>query len=182
MTCYWRDMLPDTPADKAYALRSYGHVLQGNKALLTAATRSGGAVTDAMLALMMAMAMLETTTMSADDRDRTKDGSPDRSANCSMFNLSEDLLLHIGYTGRFEDLNDVHNLPTVVAQIGIGVKKLGVHGFLNFVRGGRKGFLDGTSYGVDAYRATIATILSVIDAHPRLLSNDQRVDINLVHV
>lgn len=184
MTCYWRDVLPNTPANKTFTIRSYGPTLKANKALLTTAFWLQGprTLTHPKLALMMAMAMVETTTMSVSDRDCSKDGCSDRSANCSMFNLSEDLLTYIGFTGRFQDLNVTSNLAQVVAQIEIGLKKLGVEGFLNYVRGGRSGFLDRSSYGVDEYRSTIATILSVIDANPSLLTDDRRVDIVLRHV
>lgn len=185
MTCYWTDVLPNTPANRAYTIRSYGPVLQANKALLCAAfckQQSAHAPNPHKLALMMAMAMLETTTMTVSCRDCSKDGLADRSANCSMFNLSEDLLTYIGFRGRFEDLNVASNLVIVVAQIDAGLQRLGVEGFLNFVRGGRTGYLDGTSYGAADYRSTIATILSVMDAHPALLTDDRRVDISLPHV
>lgn len=181
-TLFCRDLLPDTPADKAYSVQSYGTKLQRNKASLVAAFQCGTPTHCSMLSLMMAMAMVETTTLSVSDRDCSKDGSTNRSANCSLFNLSEDLLTHIGFSGRFEDLNVASNLPMVVEQIKRGVRKLGVKGFLNFVRGGRTGFLDGVSYGVKEYRSTIATILSVMDQQPALLTDDRRVDINLQHV
>lgn len=184
MTCFWRDLLPNTPACKRYTIRSYGPMLRSNKALLVVAYNAlhNGKTTPAPLALMMAMAMVETTTLSVSDRDCSKDGMVNRSANCSMFNLSEDLLTHIGFTGRFEDLNVAANLPLVVKQVDAGLRKLGVEGLLNFVRGGRCGFLDTTSFGATDYRSTIATILSVIDQQPTLMTDDRRVDISLEHV
>lgn len=179
MTCFWKDFLPSTPADRTYHITVYGPKLQANKALLTAACCGKHTC---ILPLLLAMAMLETTTLCVDDRDCSKDGTLDGSVNCSMFNLSEDLLRYIGYKGRVQDLNLVSNLPVVVAQMHAGITKVGVERFLNYVRGGRSAFIDGSSYGAGDYRSTIATMLSVFDKLPSLLMDDRRVDINLVHV
>lgn len=181
MTFFCRELLPATPAGQSYAISSYGPLLQGNKQLLASAC-AGMHVRAADLALMTAMAMQESTTMSVCDRDRTKDCLENGSANFSMFNLSADLLTYIGFTGRLSDLNVASNLPLVVAQILIGVKKLGLTSFLNFVRGGRTGFTDGVSYGAGEYRSTIATILRVLDLDPALLTDGRRVEIKLAHV
>lgn len=181
MTCFWSDLLPSTSAGESYAICSYGPLLQGNKQVLAAACASLR-VGAADLALMTAMAMQESTTMSVEDRDRSKDGMTNGSTNYSMFNLSEDLLMYIGFTGRLSDLNVASNLPLVLAQILDGINKLGLTSFLNYVRGGRTAFTDGVSYGAERYRSTIATILSVMDQHPALLTDSCRVEITLEHV
>lgn len=181
MTCFWSDLLPSTSAGVSYSICTYGPLLQGNKRLLAAAC-AGLHIGAADFALMTAMAMQESTTMSVDDRDRSKDSMTNGSANYSMFNLSEDLLTYTGFTGRLSDLNVASNLPLVLVQIQKGINKLGLASFLNFVRGGRTGFTDGVSYGAGEYRSTIATILSVIDLHPALLTDGCRVEISLAHV
>lgn len=183
MTCFWKDILPNTSAGLKYSVSSYGNQLESNKASLKKAFIALNLGTDTgLFALMTSMAMLETTSMSVSDRDSSKDKTLNGSANYSMFNLSEDLLLYIGFDGNLQDLNCASKLSLVVQQISIGIHKLGTERFLNFVRGGRKGFLDGTSYGVNEYRSTIATILSVIDKDPSLLTDCRRVNINLAHV
>lgn len=182
MTRFWSEMLPNTSASKSYRVNSYGPVLRQNKALLFEAFRKSQTGTQGQFALILVMAMLETNTLSVSDRDTSKDGFIDGSANCSMFNLSHDLLKFIGYEGSCDELNKASNLHVVVQQIDQGIRQLGVTRFLNYVRGGRQGFLDGHSYGASDYRSTIATMLSVVDAQPLLLTDDRRVDILLAHV
>lgn len=183
MTRFWSDLLPNSPAGKVYNLTTYGHQLQTNKALLnTAFGDLHVCPSRSHFALLMAMAMQETNHLSCRERDTSKDNAIDGSANFSMFNLSADLLRFIGFDGTLSDLNDPASLPCVVREMVSGIHLLGVERFLNYVRGGRMGFLDGVSFGVAEYRATIATILSVFDMHPALLLDDRRVEINLVHV
>jgi hypothetical protein len=57
----------------------------------------------------------------------------------------------------------------------------GVTRMLNFVRGGRTAFDDGTSYGAADYRDAVATILKVFDRFPALLTDDRRVEIYVPH-
>lgn len=44
------------------------------------------------------------------------------------------------------------------------------------------GFEDHVSYGCADYRRTVATVLQQIDLDPALLSDDRRVEVELVHV
>ena len=44
------------------------------------------------------------------------------------------------------------------------------------------GFEDHVSYGCADYRRTVATVLQQIDLDPTLLTDDRRVEVDLVHV
>lgn len=44
------------------------------------------------------------------------------------------------------------------------------------------GFEDHVSYGCADYRRTVATVLKQIDLDPALLTDDRRVEVDLVHV
>lgn len=44
------------------------------------------------------------------------------------------------------------------------------------------GFNDHVSYGCADYRRTVATVLQQIDQDPALLTDDRRVEVDLVHV
>lgn len=44
------------------------------------------------------------------------------------------------------------------------------------------GFEDHVSYGCADYRRTVATVLTQIDRDPALLTDDRRVEVDLVHV
>ena len=44
------------------------------------------------------------------------------------------------------------------------------------------GFNDHVSYGCKDYRRTVATVLQQIDRDPALLTDDRRVEVDLVHV
>jgi hypothetical protein len=164
-----------------FRLGSYGDRLRANKAALRRAFDACGTPPH-LRALMTAMGMVETTSMSSNDRDATKDGAGS-SANVSLFNLSLDIVrcadpsIHDPWV-----LNPDANLPATVALIKRAVDKWGIGPFLNFVRGGRTAFQDGHSYGAADYRETIATILRQFDADPALLYDDRRVEIDLVHV
>lgn len=179
MSLFWKTLLPNTPAGRPYNIIGQGEVLQKNKELLFAAIQAQHVSPPTTLhGLLIAMAMIETRTMSVSERDRSKDGATDGSACYSIFNLSEDFLRFIGFSGDLADLNLASSLPAVVFEIVYGAQRLGVDRFLNFVRGGRMGYLDGASFGVKDYRSTVATILSVLDMQPSLVTDDRRVEIN----
>jgi hypothetical protein len=44
------------------------------------------------------------------------------------------------------------------------------------------GFEDHVSYGCADYRRTVATVLKQIELDPTLLTDDRRVEVDLVHV
>lgn len=44
------------------------------------------------------------------------------------------------------------------------------------------GFEDHVSYGCADYRRTVATVLAQIDQDPALITDDRRVEVDLVHV
>lgn len=139
------------------------------------------ALKDERRALMMAMAMIETLHLSPGERDKTKDKNTDKSANASIFNLSEDMLNQLGYYGDIHLLDPLAALLAVVGLINRGIDLWGVTRMLNFVRGGRTAFNDGMSYGAAEYRNAVATILKLIDMSPTLMSDDRRVEIDVPH-
>lgn len=187
MTKYWSEMLPKMPADCEYKLTSYGETLRINKGIFNDACSAKG-VSPAHRALFLCMAMLETTHLTADQRDMSKDACSHGSANVSLFNLNVDMIKRLGYYTNNQgqnticELNHVHNIPKVIDIIQRGLKEWGVERLLNFVRGGYTAFIDGKSYDVYNYRNTIATMLKVIDMYPTLLYDDKRIDIYLKHV
>jgi hypothetical protein len=176
MTVFWSQCLPQEPASMPWTINGYGAVMQANKALLLQSAREAP---PHLQALMMAMAMIETTTLSAADRDATKD-TKGASANVSLFNLSLDLVRCVDPSVDPWALNTDTALAVRVIQQGIA--KWGIPTFLNFVRGGRTAFKDGHSYGAAAYRNTVATTLMLIDRFPGLMKDDRRVDVDLEHV
>jgi hypothetical protein len=181
MTIYWTLLLPTMPADKPFKITSYGGALRANKRQLVNAFEVGG-VRDERRALMMAMAMIETTTMSPSQRDASKDGRTDGAANASIFNLSEDMLRLLGYKGDIHLLDPLSALRDVVVLISKAVDTWGVTRLLDFVRGGRTAFNDGSSYGVGDYRNAVATILRNIDRSPPLMRDDRRVEVYVPHI
>jgi hypothetical protein len=180
MTNYWKLLLPAMSANRNYKLTSYGAVLKGNKERLLKAF-DVRAIRDERRALMIAMAMIETNTMSPSERDTTKDNRTDKSANASIFNLSEDMLNQLGYQGNIHLLDPLTSLQDVVGLINKGIDMWGVTRMLNFVRGGRTAFNDSVSYGAADYRNAVATILKVIDMDPSLMRDDRRVEIYVPH-
>lgn len=181
MTRFWSQCLPNEAANMCFTISSYGSVLKANKELLRQAMQAQ-ATPDHLQALMLAMASVETTTMSSADRDASKDNTTDGSANVSQFNLSIDLVRCIDASVDPWSLNDPANMQALVRLIQQGLQRWGIPSYLNFVRGGRAAFQDGESYGAAEYRNTVATILRLFDRFPDLLTDDRRVNVSLVHV
>lgn len=176
MTMFWTECLPDMPATCDYKITSYGLSYSKNKQRLVEAFKQTKTPPH-LQALFLAMAMLETNTLSCEDRDKSKDNCPNKSDNFTLFNLNLDMIHRLGY--KEKDMND---LPTVILLLQKAVKQWGITATLNYVRGGYTAFKDGHSYDVWNYRNTIATMLKCIDARPELFNNDQRIDIFLKHV
>ena len=181
MTMYWTQLLPGTNGNHDYKLRSYGALLASNKGLLAAAM-GARTIRPERCALMVSMAMIETHHFSSSERDAKKDGRTDGGANATIFNLSEDLLRQVGYTGNIHLLDALSSLSIVVGYIDKGINTWGVTRFLNFVRGGRDAFNDGVSYGAADYRCAVATALKLIDMYPALMSDDRRVEMDVKYV
>ncbi len=180
MADYWKLLLPDMMANCDYKITSYGSALRNNKERLVKAF-DVRAIREVRQVLMMAMAMIETNTMSPSDRDTTKDKNTNKSANASIFNLSEDMINELGYVGDIHQLDPLESLPTVVGLINKGIDTWGVTRMLNFVRGGRTAFNDGVSYDAAGYRNAVATILKVISNSASLMKDGRRVEIIVPH-
>lgn len=181
MTMYWTQLLPATNANHDYKLPSYGPVLKANKSLLGVAM-AARTISPERRALMISMAMIETHHLSPSERDAKKDSRTDGAANATIFNLSEDLLRQVGYSGNIHALDPLARRSDVVGCLDKGINMWGVRRFLDFVRGGRDAFNDGKSYGADDYRCAVATALKLIDADPTLLSDDRRVEMDVKYV
>lgn len=181
MTKYWSECLPDMPANCNYSISSYGDVLKVNKKRILDACKHK-CIKPNIHALFIAMAMLETTLMTSQQRDATKDLRTDGSMNVSLFNISIDMIKRLGYNEDILKLNDDNNIHIVLELLQKGINQWGIIKLLNYVRGGYTAFIDGCSYDVWNYRNTIATVIRVIDANPLLLTDDRRVDIFLKHV
>jgi hypothetical protein len=164
-----------------YQVSNYGGGLQGNKARLAAAADSAGANMQEK-ALIIAIAMQETTYMRGSERDGSKDGTS--SANISILNMNIDMVQMLGYSrgdgGAY--LNSDERLSEAVSYLLKAFRTWGVERTLNFQRGGRNAFNDGTSYGAGDYRNSIATIYNKIAQDPALISDGRRVEVNLVGV
>lgn len=191
MTNYWHVLLPNESASYPYRIESYGSLLRSNKALLLQAFAVHN-IREERRALMMAMAMIETTHLLPNERDAKKDNRTDGSANASIFNLNEDMLRRLGYQGNIHLLDPLAALPQVVTLIdraidktnwGItpnqGVSASGVTAMLNFVRGGADAYKDGVSWDARNYRNAVATALKLISGDPSLMSDDRRITMNV---
>jgi hypothetical protein len=156
----------------------YGEVLRANKALLNQVFDNFG-IGDERRALIIAMAMIETTQFLPVQRDTKKDNQTDGSANASIFNLSEDMLRRLGHKGNIHALDPLGSLPAVVRLLNRAFDNWGVRRTLNFVRGGGKAFDDGYSHDAGGYRNAVATILKFIDSDPSFLTDVRRVEANV---
>jgi hypothetical protein len=160
---------------------NYGGSLQGNKARLASAADSAGANMQEK-ALIIAIAMQETTYMRGSERDGSKDGTP--SANISILNMNIDMVQMLGYSrgdgGAY--LNSDERLSEAVSYLLKAFRTWGIERTLNFQRGGRNAFNDGVSYGAGDYRNSIATIYNKIAQDQALLTDGRRVEVNLVGV
>lgn len=175
------DMLPGVPGDAEYDIRSYGEKLRENKKVVTDAYIEVD-LSNPLRALFLGMAFQETTLMTAEQRDDTKDGRLDGSANWSLWNLNEDMLLRLGYDDDFQKLNDPVNVSTVLMLMRRGVDRWGVPKFLAFVRGGKTGFYDTRYFSVYDFQNAIATHLKVISRDILLFGDDRRIEIKVERV
>lgn len=181
-TSYRQQLLPELPADLPYKITSYGAELRANKAKLTQAMVAVG-LDSKMQALLLALGMAETTHLTSNQRDATKDHDG-KAANIGLFNISIDLLERAGY--RFDpwELNKLEKLEDLVRVLKDAFAKWGLVSTLNYVRGGYSGWVDGDScpYFCHEYRNGIATILRAFDDHPSVLTDDSRVEVYIRHV
>lgn len=171
----------NAPGNARFQISNYGGSLQGNKSRLAAAADSAGANMQEK-ALIIAIAMQETTYMRGSERDANKDGTS--SANISILNMNIDMVQMLGYTrgdgGAY--LNSDERLSEAATYLLKAFRTWGIERTLNFQRGGRTAFNDGTSYGARDYRNSIATIYNKIAQDQALMSDGRRVEVNLVGV
>lgn len=170
------------PGLRVCPVNDYGQALLENKAQILGACLAGCAGRLEECTLLLAMAMIETTTMNASLRDATKDGTS--AANVGLWNLSVDLIGALNHTGDPWGLNAQTPRVLVATACALlrGLRTWGAARLLNFVRGGRTAFLDGVSFDAFGYRETVASLLNAIAADPRLMYDSRRVDCPLRHV
>lgn len=181
----YADQVPGVPGDLQYKLVDYGRELSDAKGDLHRACIVNK-VPPIRQALFTAMAMIETTHLKIEQRDKSKDRNAS-SANVSIFNLSADLVAHLahargdsGYTPS--DLNKGGMLIETVSLLDTGARVWGITPLLDFVRGGRTAFVDGESFGAKQYRNAVKSALRAIDKDPRLLTDSRRVEMQVQHV
>jgi hypothetical protein len=157
-----------------YSLTQEGPALANNKAAVMQALNQLGA-TPSEQAVVMAMAMQETTQINVGQRDASKDGRS--AANVSAFNLNVDMVAQLGYKVSDLNLNDQRNIGTAVGILVKAMRTWGTKRLLDFQRGGRTGFQDGVSYDCAGYRNAIGASHNLIMADPSLLTDSRRVAI-----
>ena len=162
-----------------YKKNSYGKTLHENKLKLKHSFNQLS-LPDEKRILFLAMAMIETTHLTSDQRDRSKDNTS--SENISLWILSVDMVKCLGYQDNPQKLNSSDEIKTVINLLDKAVKIWNVDALLNFVRGGRRGFSDGVSYGCRDYRNTVATICNLICRDRGLMEDSLRIEIDLYHV
>jgi hypothetical protein len=160
------------PGNARFQVADYGDALRTNKRLLKAALVAAQA-SPAETALIVAIAMQESTYMSSKEIDRSKDGTS--SANVSILNLNYDMLVQLGYPNK--DFGVPLNEPAALKDAALYLVRT-----LNFHRGGRTAFNDGQSFGAAEYRNSIATIYAQIAKDPTLLDDGRRIEVDVPHV
>ena len=132
-------------------------------------------------AVIIAIAMQETTYMSPGERDSKKDYTA--SANVSILNMNIDMLQHLGYTGPDYGaaLNPSSRLPDAVAYMLKAFRTWGIERTLNYHRGGWTAFNDGVSYDAYGYRNAVLTIYNQIKAAPAMQTDGRRVEVNTIY-
>ena len=166
------------PGNLNFGIYNYGSELANNKAILIEALRANSATVEEQ-AIVLAIAMQETTLMREDQRDASKDWTP--SANISFLNVNYDMITKVGY--EYKDygasLNTLNKLPQVVGYLLKAFHQWGIERTLNFHRGGWTAFQDGYSYGAATYRNAIATMYRQIANDIKLETDGRRLEINV---
>jgi hypothetical protein len=127
------------------------HTLTRNKGRLRLASEAQNLPRERW-ALWVAMAMQESRHMDVEERDRSKDGSGNDSANATIFNLSKDLIQKTGYKWQnsssfqpisnqdFYHLNTEEGLHDAVRILNKAFDLWGIEDTLAFVRRGGDAF------------------------------------------
>lgn len=168
----------NAPGNSSFQIGDYGPVLRANKGLLAAAADANGA-SSMEKAVVIAIAMQETTHIDINQHETQKNGTS--SANRSVLNMNYDMLTKVGYTidDNGASLDDPANLKKAVGYMIAALRQWGVASTLDYQRGGSPAFADHTSYGAYEYRNAIATIYKEIAKDLSLESDGRRVEINV---
>lgn len=176
-TNYTAALLPQVKEFLPYQITDYGSAYASAKADINKAL-AAAKITPARSVLIMSLGMLETSTLRAADRDRSKDNT--MSQNFGWLNINLDLVEMAGFHMDPKVLNT--NSTAAVLVVNKAIDMWGVTRFLAFDRGGRQAFYDLRSFGAQDFIKTIASIMKAIDADPKLMHDSRRVEIYLVHV
>lgn len=118
------------------------------------------------------------------ERDYKKDWMGE-SKNCSILNLSLDLVEHGGYAKR-DQCNSLNNGTQNLTEAMVYLKNIfnqyGPKRALDFVRGGCTALKDGVSYDAYGYRKAIATIYAEFNSNPKYLYDDTRLEIHVPYM
>ncbi len=173
-TNYRQQLLPGVTANARVDLKWYGWKIAKNKKVINAAF-DACKIVPARRALLMSMAFLETTLLTADQRDGSKDGRGDpHDDNVSLWNLSLDLVMYVGYRDNPWLLNS--DPAKAACVLNTAFDKFGIQRTLHFVRGGRTAFNDGRSFGAQRFVQVIASIMKAVDANPSLMTDKRRAE------
>ena len=155
--------------------------LQANKQALVAAARKLGA-SDDKLAVLLAMAMIETDDLDPSHRDTSKDGAG-LAKNYSFFNMNGDMLSRLGYSeAAGPDLNSPSSVEAVVGLMLKAFDTFTLEGCLCFHRGGSAALADRRSYGAQAYCTGVKLIAAYLQKNPQEMTSSKRVALYLQHV
>lgn len=176
-TNYAAALLPQVKTYLPYQITDYGSEYSKAKGELNHAMQEAK-ITPARRALIMSLGMLETSTLRAADRDKSKDGT--MSQNYGQLNLNQDLINMAGFQHDLDSLNT--NTTALVCVVDKAIDRWGVTRFLAFDRGGRQAFYDLKAFGTQDFIKTVASIMRAIDKDAKLMNDGRRVEIYLQHV
>jgi hypothetical protein len=162
-----------------YKLVSYGEALRDAKRTLKGALDRANVPPDVQH-LYMVLAMIETTTLSPEQRDKSKDGTVKE--NVSLWNLSVDMVRTLGYQNDPRALNDVAATHEAAVILLKAFHMWGYRRTINFIRGGRTAFEDNVSFGAARFRKAVWTGLHVMHRDPSLMWDDRRIEMKIPHV
>ncbi len=182
-----------------------GSTLQTNKNRLVTIARGKG-LPDNLVSLLLAYAFIETSTLSANDRDKTKDpGGGNYSSvgaiNYGLFNINYDMITATGVVNDTvlkptEPWNSPLNfdtdygVSTLVDIVLTGMCMWGIDRYVSYVRGGQTLFNDTTDYTsnfsggfkVMVFKTGLTRTIEAILSDTTLLTDSRRVGLNIPYV
>ena len=154
-------------------------------------------LSDTLIAFLLAFAMIETTHLTVEERDKTKDGSGG-SANYTVFNLNqqmieETLAARPALKALVGDIKDVPNsklnkdteegLSLGIDLTLAGIEEFGLDPYISYLRGGKTLFSDKTDYRnkdcggflVKVFKCGFSKIADMILKDPKYVTDGRRI-------